>query len=139
MLSRGSAVLFTSLLLTTPAFANTESKPIENQWRGSTTVEVTVLDATGAVVEGAEVLVETRGGGRSLASATQPGLYRLQLAAGSYLVTVFKPGFQPATQELAVTSSGALRDRRVSKRLAAPSKAIPPGSGTPEIRSEYRL
>ena len=78
------------------------------QWPTSAVVEIRVTDSTGAMVERAEVVIESPGGGRAVAPSASSGLHRVQLGAGRHVITVFEPGFEPVTREVTVTATSSL-------------------------------
>jgi catecholate siderophore receptor len=94
---------FLSSILTTP-----DAGAATTQWPALTTVEIRVVDTTGAAVDRAEVAIESPGGARSLAPSAAPGLHRVQLGVGTHLITVFKPGFDPISREIRITRAGSL-------------------------------
>ena len=100
------ALVLAAACLALPIRAIALDNPAE-QWRTTATVEVRVLDPSGASVDRAEVLVEAGGGSRAVAVSIEPGLYRVQLTTGSHLITVFKPGFQPVTHTITVSQAGS--------------------------------
>lgn len=76
------------------------------QWQVVATVEIHVSDASGAIVDGAEVLVD--GVRVPRATTGRAGTYRVQLPAGAHTVTIFKPGFAPVTTDVTVTTAAPM-------------------------------
>jgi len=115
MPSRRRVLSFLALVIALgfPRISSADSDSIE-QWRPTSSVELRVLDSSGGVVEAAEILVETPGGARAIGSTREPGVYRLQLAAGSHVITVFKPGFEPVTREITVPAAAGAPAMSVS-------------------------
>ena len=67
-------------------------------------VEIRVLDPTGAAVTGAEVLIQQDQKSPTLVPGAELGVYRVETTpSGTYLVTVLKPGFAPLSREIRVT------------------------------------
>ena len=67
-------------------------------------VEIRVLDPTGAAVTGAEVLIQQDRKSPTLVPGAELGVYRVETTpSGTYLVTVLKPGFAPLSREIRVT------------------------------------
>jgi catecholate siderophore receptor len=71
------------------------------------TVEGTVLDSTGAPIQGAVVTASSDGQAAAPSTTTnQRGEFKLALGTGRYTVTVVAPGFVERTQSLTLSSSG---------------------------------
>ena len=88
-----------AMLVLAPVFAAAETNG---------TIDIRVLDVSGAAVEGAEVVVERADRTRIAVPAAEPGIYRVALSPGRHLVTIFKPGFGAVTRDVFVGAAGAL-------------------------------
>ena len=97
-LFRCCLLVASALLMSLPA---TAAEPVGENL-GS--VEIRVLDPTGAAVTGAEVLIQQDQKSPTPVAGAELGVYRAEATpAGTYLVTVVKPGFAPLSREIRVT------------------------------------
>ncbi len=87
-------------------------------------LKITVTDPQSALVAGARVSVYLSGGSAPVAVATTAGEGRAEfrnLATGRYRVEVLAPGFAPASAELNVEGSAALK---LTLAIAVPSQSV---------------
>jgi hypothetical protein len=98
----------------------------------SLAVAGTVADSTGAIIPGASVALTTAAG-VTLASATTDasGSFRVTVAQpGSYLLTVNIAGFQPVTQTVNVSATGAGAPLSITLAVAAAVQQVTVNAGT---------
>jgi TonB-dependent receptor len=98
----GYLLLMALPAVSTPIFAQsaTPGKPAARPGNGS--VSGTIKDATGAVIAGAQIVLQP--GGTTVASNAQGDFYIQNVPAGKYTLTVSDVGFENAVSTIAVTA-----------------------------------